>query len=479
MDEKRLAVVQPPDGRGLREVAVGGTTVGSAWSLRGLRRLLRRAGFPKDLDLTDGAAVRFDGGDSTVWPDRRGRRYATVLFVVAGLLVSAGLLMVVGTPDAMGGVTFAGRVTGLLFILAGGVEVVAAAAALDYWGKRHLRYSGSVVMLGVLVAFATDTLFLGVWFQEREYTRYLLVFLPLWCWSVAALVLLYRQHAWERIPFPKGFTVGVLVTALLSASNLAYSAVYQPYSRQPQLDLTVAFGRPRPDPGRPVVHLPLTLRMKNTGAIPLYVLGGAHWVWGRSARFSAGEVELKDWKKDMEWLEDIELHVEATGFKLIHTGPFVVPGTWFDPGDGATVETIVQVPKDAAYDALEATTELMFMRKDRGKIDEVEFARPRYSWDKEERQYFRCAPKACQDHVFYRGRLRHNNNLINVTRRPRYVTSYWSVNGNASEYGTHIGPLDSGGRLSGDEEPDERYGAFFLSSNTAKIPFVALVSPQV
>ncbi|MER5935091.1 hypothetical protein [Streptomyces sp. NPDC002054] len=478
MDKRPLVVVQPPDGRGLRKVTVGAATVGSAWSLRGLRRLLCRAGYPKDLDLADREAVRWNGGDSTTWPDRRGRRYATAVFVVAGLLVSAGLLTVVGMPDAMGGITFAGRVTGLLFILAGGVEAVAAAAALDHWGKRHLKYSGSVVMLGVLVAFATNTLFLAVWLQEREYTRYLLVFVPLWCWSLAALWLLYRQHAWERIPFPRGFTAGVMVSAVLAASNLTYSAVYQPFARQPLLDVKATFGTPLPDPKRPVIHLPLTLHMKNTGAIPFYVLGSAYWTWGRSAEFSSGKTELQDWRKEMEWSEDIELHVEPTDFTLISTGSFIEPGQWYEPGDSKTQQTFVQVPKDAPYDAMEAMLELVIMRKDRGKIDEVEFSRPRYSWDKKERQYFDCAPEVCADHVFYRGRLRHNNNLINVTRGPRHVTSYWTVDGEASEYGAHIGPLNSAGRLSRDEEPSERYGVAYISSNEEKIPFAKLAGPQ-
>ncbi|MFD9335637.1 hypothetical protein ACFWBF_14700 [Streptomyces sp. NPDC060028] len=478
MTKRPVVVVQPPDSRGLRRVDIGGEAAGGAWSPRGLRRILSRAGFPEDMDIEDRAAIRWREGDSSVWPDRKGRRYGTVAFMTAGLLGCAALLAVVGMPDAFGALTFAGRVSGFLFILAGVVEVAAAAAAIDFWGKRHVKYSGSLVVLGALVALATNSLFLLVWFQEQESTHYLQAFVPLWCWSMAALWLLYRHHAWEKIPHPKGFAVGVTVSALLAASNLAYSAVYQPYAKQPLLIVKATFGKPRSDPKRPVVYLPLTIHVENTGTVPVYILASAHSTYGRTATFTAGDTQLKDWKEDLEWDEDTELHVGSTGFTVLHTGSIVAPGSWLDQGDVITEERIVELPKNAPYDVIQATAELQIMRKDRGKIDEAAFSSPHYSWSKEERKYFGCTAEICDDHIFYRARLRHNNNLINVTRKPRYVTSYRAVNAEGSYFGAHIGPLNSKGELSGDEEPSERYGVMNYPSGTVTVPFATLLNPQ-
>ncbi|MGO4462911.1 hypothetical protein AB4039_37375 [Streptomyces sp. M-16] len=85
-------VVQAPDPRGLRAVTVDGVPAGSAWSRRDLRRQLRRAGLPPGMDLEDRASVTRRGAHGTVWPDRTGRRRATIALLTAGLLVSALLL---------------------------------------------------------------------------------------------------------------------------------------------------------------------------------------------------------------------------------------------------------------------------------------------------------------------------------------------------------------------------------------------------
>jgi hypothetical protein len=68
--------------------------------------------------------------------------------------------------------------------------------------------------------------------------------------------------------------------------------------------------------------------------------------------------------------------------------------------------------------------QLAFLRRDRGKIDEG-FYDPKASWLKREDGYY-CPPEECTEQLIYYGGVRHNNNLINVTRKPRYVIAFWS-----------------------------------------------------
>nr|WSX47904.1 hypothetical protein OG409_02420 [Streptomyces sp. NBC_00974] len=158
----RRVVVHAPDERGLSAVSIDGVSVGSAWSRRDLRRQLRRAGLPSDVDLEDRASITWRGADGTTWPDRAGHRRGTIALLAAGLLASMLLLAHTGVVDAMGALTFSGRLTGVLLVLSGAVQGVAAAAVFDSWGKRTLRYSGALVLLGVLIAVATEALLLTV-----------------------------------------------------------------------------------------------------------------------------------------------------------------------------------------------------------------------------------------------------------------------------------------------------------------------------
>ncbi|MFG3343532.1 hypothetical protein ACGF1Z_00525 [Streptomyces sp. NPDC048018] len=136
MERRTKVTVRPPDSRGLREVRIGPETLDSAWSLRELRSILRRNGYPRNLDLDDRAAVVWCGGGSEVWPDRAWRRRLLIGFMSFGLVACMALLVVIGVPDAFDAITFAGRMTGFLFILGGLVQGAAAVATFDYWGKR-------------------------------------------------------------------------------------------------------------------------------------------------------------------------------------------------------------------------------------------------------------------------------------------------------------------------------------------------------
>ncbi|WP_159041968.1 hypothetical protein [Streptomyces ambofaciens] len=433
MSIRPWVVVEPPDDRGLRRITVGGVEVGSAWSPSELRTVLGRLGYPKDMDLTDRSSLCWRGGDSDVWPDRAWRRRSVMALMVVGLLVSMVLNVVIGWPDASGALTFAQRITGVLFVLSGVVLGAAAVAAVDYWGRRQFKASGAVVLLGAIVALATDGLLLLLWFEEREYTRHLLVYLPAVCWSLWALCLLVRQKSWQGVPQPKRFAAGVVATALLTAVSLAYSTMYQPAAAPMHFTLNAEFGKAWKDENLPFVHVPLTLRMKNTGGIPVYIINDLYTVRGRVALYSTEEKGLMT-----EWRQSVgkqgaregeaELYVDQLRYFTVSSGRFYESGNSLDVGQEHSLKRVFQLPEDVGYDTVSVEVQISYMRKDRGKLDVEEFRSPHPSWNERDRRYY-CEPAVCGGQLIYRGRVRHNNNLINVTRKPRYVTAVWSPGG--------------------------------------------------
>jgi hypothetical protein len=278
------------------------------------------------MDVEDPASVCWRGGDSRTWPDRAWRRRAIIVLMVVGLLASMVLNAVIGWPDATGALTFAQRITGALFVLSSAVQGAAAIAVLDYWGRRQFKISGAIVLLGALISLATDSLLLLMWLEEREYTPYMLAFMPLWCWSLWALYLLVREKSWKGVPQPKRFAAGVFATALLTGVSLAYSTLYQPAVAPMRFALKVEFGTSRADRSRPFVHIPLKLYVKNTGGYPVYIINNDFSVYGRTAKYSERGDLAKGWRESIErGAEEAELHVDQLAYKTISSGRFYEP----------------------------------------------------------------------------------------------------------------------------------------------------------
>lgn len=472
--------VEPPDSRGLRQVSAGGEIVGIAWSQKGLRRILRNLGYQRDMDLEDGTFIRWRGGDSQTWPDHPVKRHITIALMVAGLLGSMTLLVVVGMPDALGGLTFAGRITGVLFVLAGLIQGLSALAAFDYWDKRRIKFSGAAVLLGVLITLTTNTLLMLLWLQEREYTPYLLAFFPLWCWSMWALCRLVREKTWKGIPHPKSFAAGITTTAVIASANLAYSSIYQPASQPLLVKLEAKFGKPVVDSRTSFIELPLTLHARNNGKVPAYIVGDDYWVYGDVVKLSKTSSELKDAKKAMEDQSDAARYAGQPEQKTLITGRFLSPGWSLEPGEEYTAEKLVRLPRMAEYDALQVTFNLDLMRNDKGRVDTWEFEDPHFSWKKGEGRFY-CPPRDCGENLIYHARVWHDNNLINVTRRPRYVTTWWSLTADISSTSTSISPYHFQSNGDVDEKESEvemdRYGVVSLYAESA-IPFAALAGKE-
>ncbi|MEU0068944.1 hypothetical protein ABZ027_05275 [Streptomyces sp. NPDC006332] len=419
-------IVEPPDNRGLRKVVISGKTVGSAWSSRELRKILSRLGYPKNMDIEDPTSIHWRGGDSKVWPDHPWRRRTILLLMVTGMLASAAWHLLIGWPDALKALTFAQRIVGIIFVLLSLLQGLAAFTALDYYGKRQWKASGAITIIGALIAFPTNAILLFMWFEETEYTPYLFAFLPLLVWSIWAIFLLVREKSWHGTPHPTKFATGVAFTSVLTAVSIAYSTMYEPTAAPIHFVLKTEFGTPQTSANGKYVTIPLKLYAKNDGGIPVYFINDDFTVWGRSASYSAKGEGMERWKSDTEEIGDAseaERFIREIKEEIISSGHFQGPGTELDVGEEFVSEEVVRLPRNAKYDELEAHLEIDIMRRDRGRVDE-QFGYPWYSWDKEEGNYY-CPPKDCGEYVIYHGRVRHNNNMINLTRKSRYLTAFW------------------------------------------------------
>ncbi|MFE5772057.1 hypothetical protein ACFQ7O_27255 [Streptomyces sp. NPDC056485] len=472
MGKHPKVVVKPPDSRGLREVTVGGIPVGAAWSLRDLRRILRRAGFPRDVDLNDPSIVRWREAGSTTWP-HRARRLVTLVVMVAGFLGSMALFAYIGLDDAFNALTFAGRVTGALFVAAGAVEGAAALAALDYWAKRKGRYSGAVSLGGSLIALAVSSLLVFVWHDEMEFPPLVPMIFAVWVWAAWTTALLHKQRAWHEIPSPKGVAIGVALTVAFTGANFVYSAMYQPSAMQPFITTEVKFGVSKIEGS--TIHLPVDFRVRNSGKVPVYVLETIFWVRGETAEFTQTERPPEKRKTDAWQSRDTDLYRTPPESKLISTGWWVAPGSWLEPGAEFSTVKIAQMPRSAHFDLVRANANALILRRDRAAMSTGEFAASRSLSFTNDQYGIEGCPEQCNTTTTHFAEVRHNNTITNVTREPRYVTSWMTVNrdGINSSIGAGIGahnqPADEG----------ERYGLTYQQSVDVATPFAALSNPSL
>lgn len=470
--------VGAPDERGLREVRSGHLALGRAWSLRETRKLLRDAGYPADLDLEDPKFVSWRGGDSGVWPDNPWRRCAAATLVIVGLVGSAALLVFIGAVDAFESLTFAGRLTGWLLLVAAMVQTAAAVAAVDFWGKRRWRYAGGLVLTGALIGLAVSALLLGMWFQAREFIVYLPMYACLLCWSLWALWVLYRHKAWEGVPHPRGIVAGVSLSAVLAGVNFSHTTLFEPNARRSIITAEAKLGEPRLSPDGKILHLPLRVSVKNVGTVPVDILGTVFWVTGQSSRLRPEGTGAEEWRFILARDGDAERYAETTGREQVATGTFETEGSWLDPGNEHVEEKIIQVPAERRYSTIDAAAKAITTRRDRGKIS-PEYGNAWYSWDPKAPPFAKCRPPGV-DCVAFRARIKHNNNLVNVTRRARYVTTWWQMEpaGNNSDVMSVITPIRPDGELVPRPESPDRYGLMTTTSLWSRVPAAELVRPS-
>ncbi|WP_328297693.1 hypothetical protein OG389_07610 [Streptomyces sp. NBC_00435] len=474
--------VHAPDARGLRPVTLGGRPLGSVWSSRELERLLRRAGYTESGDSGPGP-VHWEGGGAADWPDEPLPRRLTAAVMVAGLLGCAVLLGVIGQVDAARSATFAGRLTGFLLLLAGLAQVAAALAAHDFLGKRRWPYSGVPVLAGAFIALIMTTLLLGMWLEEREFVALLPVYGLLWCWSVWALCILLRRRAWSGMRYPKSVVAGLTLSGVLAVTNFSYAALYTPNAARAQLITTAAVGKPTVSRDGTVLYVPVTVSVKNTGTVAVNIAGSAYWVTGASS-VPTTSVVPDYWRKAKE--RDVDGDAEGYSLPvpptLLATGPVGVEGSWLDPGSEHAEEKIIQLRRGAGqpeYTVVEAVSQVISVRQDRARI-RPGLKEPSFSWRAGKAPAATCLA-SMDDCVLFRARVDHNNNLVNVTRGPRYL-SVWSYqegpDGAGADIKAVITPLDSRGNLVDHQEPGDRYGFASETSRVSRVVIGPLAAPQ-
>ncbi|MET9883794.1 hypothetical protein ABZZ20_11735 [Streptomyces sp. NPDC006430] len=450
MENMPAVSVGAPDRIGLRNVMINGKPLGKVWSPRELQRLLQRAGLGFEHD------IRWLGGDSTVWPDRPWRRRTTGALVTVGLLVTAGVLIKIGLADIFNALTYAGRIAGTTFLLLALVVAVAAVATLDYWRKRKVKYSGPVILFGVLISLGVSSLLLIVQIVGGLYTHYLPLWVALVLWSSWALWMLVRRRAWRGMRHPRRIAIGAAVPALIAVANLTYSQVYVPYVVSPLVESAAEFRTPSLNREGTKMYLPVHLSVKNSGQVPVYVLGSIYWVRGES-----------------EGMQD----------RLIDSQEFVTPpGRVLNPGEEFAQDAVVEMenPGKSTFRSVSVVTELYLIRKDRMTMTS-DYERSR-EWAgtlrKDGRDKDPQGPPG--EYYRYQAEISNSDEILNVTRGRQRVTLWWVYRPEYPYIYVDVAPPGErkafdAGTAALNADAIQRYGLARVRGSMAQAPFAGLL----
>ncbi|MFD9305448.1 hypothetical protein ACFWCB_22815 [Streptomyces sp. NPDC060048] len=455
-----VVAVGRPDGLGWRHVTINDRPAGKVRSMGELRRLIRGAG------LVSGYDIHWIGEDCTGWPDRTWYRRTVGTLMTAGLLATACMLFVIGMKDTFGALTYSGRVTGIIFLLAAALEIGAALAAFDYWGKRRVAYSGMVVLLGALVSIAVGLLMLLMQLIDgKRYTNYVLIWIIFPILSVGALYILARDRVWKLVPHPQRFVAGAVVSSLLAIPNVTYTQIYVPYATSPIVNSVASFGKSSLSEDRSKMYLPVHLSVKNSGQIPVYVLGSIYWVHG--------------------W-DSAPKKPEKPGFKLIRAGEFIRPPGWLlNPGGEFAEDEVIEImrPGEFKYEKIKVQAELYAVRKDRMTIvgNYESSGKSLGDLKKEGKDQDPRGPEGeNQTYLRYQADISNSNEILNATRGRQRIT-LWYVNKKERPY-IYAVVEPPGERVDFDSsDPNrnkkaiDRYGLEHLRSSMQQKPFAELM----
>ncbi|MEU7062095.1 hypothetical protein [Streptomyces sp. NPDC046197] len=504
MGNGALVVVHPPNYEGARQVTIGMQRK-LVRSREELVHFLRRNDF--DGDIEDTSLVEWRGGGSRVWgrpgtgPSDKGswKKWSTFTLMVGGFLGAAIFFGNSAKKDIMGALTYTGRLAGASLLVMAFIALVAAVTiCVDYSLRHRLKYSGAVVLFGVIAVLGSNLLLLGAQVGVGEYTHWVFLWIAFIVWSSWVLwELIYRQRAWGEVPHRRRFATALSVSAAIAAANFTYTQIYQPYALPVTVTATASFGTARMDPKGQILHLPLTLRYKNTGKVSASVVAFNYEVIGVTwTRNPDGQ----DVEKLRGYLESGDSDLDIyTGVKTpyeITKGMLVEPGreTILDPGDEVTEERVVEIPAKSGYfDAVEAYAEGIVMKQDRAIMAGEPENWKSFSWKKERGRS--NAPRwvtdqagvpADSDYVEYRARLRYSNEILNLIRKPRYMTMWWVI-GKKDQYGTGSGLIETVA-IDGEEgnKPTnaeflrnyEKYGLAYTSSGYAEVSYFEMLNTR-
>lgn len=351
-----------------------------------------------------------------------------------GLLASAAVLFHVGTTDAFNALTFGGRLVGVAFIAAALVEVIAALAVCDYWGKRAVRYSGAAVLIGVGTVTVTDLMFLITQFEGHDYTPFIWLWIGLLLWMGWASWVLARQRVWRGIPHPKSIALSVMVSGVVGAASLSYSQMYVPYVTPVTVPFTVSFGAPTMSADGTSLHLPAHVELRNSSSVRIYVVGTLWTVTGNPTIFDPQGKGMDEWKRDM-WEHGSTLtHVRYSPSRLMGAGEFVTPGSPIEPGEADSVDKNVDVPLRSGLSRVTISATISYIRADRVRLPVNSYMQTiEASWDTASRQQKHQwdAPEwvaESGDEVYrHYSTISHSSEMANLTHTMDYVTAWWTI----------------------------------------------------
>lgn len=454
MANARVVVVGAPDDLGVREVLIDGRSMGKVWSEQEFLNLLSREGLPAD------HPVRWLGEDGTVWPDRAGLRRTTGLFMVIGLLATAYPLFKIGVADSSDALTYGGRIAGLTILVVAVMEVFAAAAAFDFWGRRRWRHSGVAVLVGVVVALFCSISILVLQINEH-FNRYTAIGIALAVWSAAALSELLACRAWKGLRVPRSIAIGVIISVLLAGSNLAYSQIYVPYVKTPLIQGGAEFKESNMVKGGSL-YVTVHLYVRNSGQVPVYLLGSIYWIHGAPA--SPPDVKLAD-------------------YDLVYDGEFVSPvGRVLNPGEEVAQDAVVEIqdPENRQkhpYETLRAETAVYVIRKDRMTLA-ADYGPSRVGVAKIAEEDGDTAPKGAK----YRNRAQMENSseILNATRGSQRITVWRVDSGDWPRFSVDVSP--PGERIDykrvdqlSNQRANARYGLSQERGSMAQTPYRELL----
>ncbi|RST00195.1 hypothetical protein EF910_32735 [Streptomyces sp. WAC07149] len=406
--------VGPPDGLGWRNVTVNGKTAGKVRSCRELGEFLRGAGLAHD------HPVHWLGGDSGVWPDQTCRRRTVGTLMFAGFFSTACLLGWIGWIDCRNALTFGGRLAGYSVLAAALVELAAALAAVDYWHRRERRYSGAVVLAGVVIVFLCSSSLILLQ-RAEHFTAWSVAALVFLVGSVAAGAELIRSRAWKALRHPQRIAIGAIVPTLLACVNLAYAQVYVPYATSPLITSGAEF-REASLVGTGTMYVTVHVFVRNEGRVPVYVLGSIYWVHGGAVTTMSERRPLSE--------------------KLIYDGEFVTPaGRELNPGEEVAQDVVVEIkdPYKAGYEALRAQTEAYVVRRDRMTLGaEYEQSRANVKTLQKEGKWRPEEPWNAQ----YRNEsgISNSSEILNIARGPQRITVWRVPSGDRSRIDVAVSP---------------------------------------
>ncbi|RPF25260.1 hypothetical protein EDD96_7339 [Streptomyces sp. Ag109_G2-6] len=450
-----VVAVGGPDAFGWRKVTIDDKPVGKVRSSKGLRKLLHRSGIPFEPD------IRWHGGDGTVWPDHSCQRRVYGLLMAIGLLATAYVFVRIGISDTFAALDYLGRMTGFIFLLMAVIEVVAAAATFDYWGKREIRYSGTVILIGAAASLIASAVLLFMQLKFGHYTHWLLLWYALVPWSLWTLSVLVRSRAWKGLPNPRRIAIGVVISTLLAFANLAYTHVYVPATTAPLIEITAVFGTPSLNEERTKLFVPFHLQVKNSGQIPVYVLGSIYWVYGKPV-----SAKPKDAEKQA----------------VISSDEFIQPsGRPLNPGEDWAGDEVAVInrPAETPFETIRIETEAWVARKDRMAINN-DYVTLRKGWSRLRTEMKDQDPPGPEPPYYrYQGDVANSNEILNMTRGRQRITLWHTTNQAHPYLFVELGPPDenkpftpnSNAKVQGDRG---RYGLSPVHGSVTQKPLAEL-----